>query len=49
METSFSKLVSKVNLSAEVKAMPNVVMNGKTSNAKYVTAEEGGTQVIFAG
>ncbi|CAG5129048.1 unnamed protein product, partial [Candidula unifasciata] len=29
--------------------MPNVAMNGKTSNAKYITAEEGGTQVIFAG
>ncbi|KAH9514111.1 ATPase AAA domain-containing protein 3 [Bulinus truncatus] len=29
--------------------MPNVAMNGKSSNAKYVSAEEGGTQVIFAG
>ncbi|CAL1541739.1 unnamed protein product [Lymnaea stagnalis] len=29
--------------------MPNVAMNGRNSNAKYVSAEEGGTQVIFAG
>ncbi|CAG5127738.1 unnamed protein product, partial [Candidula unifasciata] len=29
--------------------MPNVAMNGKTCNAKYVTAEEGVTKVILPG